>query len=84
MQVKWDDHTFSSKNCIETKVHSEKKTGHHFIYLEDYIIQRCMNKQTGLNAELIEKDNYPESKTIWRLNLNNTAKKNRPINKINK
>jgi hypothetical protein len=36
----------------------------HFIYLEDYIIQRQMNKQSGFNAEQIEKDNYPESKTI--------------------
>ena len=28
-----------------------------------------MNKQSGFNAEQIEKDNYPESKTVWRLNL---------------
>ncbi len=41
-----------------------KKTGHHFIYLEDYVIQRRMNKQSGFNAEQIEKDKYPESKTI--------------------
>ena len=39
-------------------------SGHNFIYLEDYIIQRQMNKQSGLNAEQIEKDNYLESKTI--------------------
>jgi hypothetical protein len=52
MQVKWDDHTFSSKNCMETKVHSAKtkKSGHHFIYLEDYVIQRQMNKQSGFLA----------------------------------
>jgi hypothetical protein len=33
--------------------------------------------QSGFNAEKIEKDNYPESKTVWRLNLKrwvNTAK----------
>ncbi len=50
---------------METKVHSAKKnTGYHFIYLEDYDIQRQMNKQSGFNAEQNEKDNYPESKTI--------------------
>jgi hypothetical protein len=38
--------------------------GYHFIYLEDYDIQRQMNKQSGFNAEQIEKDNYPENKTI--------------------
>jgi hypothetical protein len=42
----------------------QKKSGHHFIYLEDYILQRRMNKQSGFNAEQIEKDKYPESKTV--------------------
>jgi hypothetical protein len=65
MQVKRDDHTFSSKNCMETKVLSAKtNSGHHFTSLEDYIIQRRMNNQSGFNAEQIEKDNYPESKTV--------------------
>ncbi len=65
MQVERDDHTFSSKNCMEIKVHSAKtKLWHHCIYLEDYGIQRRMNKQSGFNAEQIEKDNYPESKTV--------------------
>ncbi len=65
MQVERDDHKFSSKNCTETKVHSAKrKSGHHFIYLEDYVIQRQMNRQSGFNAEQIEKDKYPESKTV--------------------
>ena len=84
MQVKRDDHAFSSKNCMETKVHSAKlKSGHHFTYLEDYVIQRQMNKQSGLNAERIEKDKYPESKTIWKINLNNklTLKKLKPLDK---
>ncbi len=40
-----------------------KKSGHHFIYLEDYVIQRQMNKQSGFNAEQIEEDKYLESKT---------------------
>ncbi len=50
---------------METKVQSTKtKSGHHFMYLEDYVIQRQMNKQSGFNAEQIEKDEYPESKTV--------------------
>ncbi len=40
-----------------------KKVGHHFTYLDDYIIQRQMKKQSGFNdAEQIDKDKYPESK----------------------
>ena len=42
----------------------KQNSGHHLIYLEDYNIQRQMNKQSGFNAEQIEKDNYPESKTV--------------------
>ncbi len=63
----------------------KQNSGHHFIYLDDYNIQRQMNKQSGFNAEQIEMDNYPDSKTISRLNLKfDTAKQNRLINKINK
>ena len=44
---------------METKVHSAKtNSGYHFIYLEDYDIQRQMNKQSGFNAEQIEKDKF--------------------------
>ncbi len=42
----------------------KQNTGYHFIYQEDYNIQRGMNKQSGFNAEQIEKHNYPESKTV--------------------
>ncbi len=42
----------------------KQNSGYHFIYLEDYDIQRRMNKQSGFNVEQIEKDNYPESKTV--------------------
>jgi hypothetical protein len=42
----------------------KQNSGYHFKYLEEYDIQRQMNKQSGFNAEQIEKDNYPESKTI--------------------
>ncbi len=47
----------------------KEKSGHYFIYLEDYIIQRQMNNQSGFNAEQIEKNKYPESITVWRINL---------------
>ncbi len=47
----------------------KQNSGYHFICLEDYNIQRRINKQSGFNAEQIEKDNYPESKTVLRLNL---------------
>ena len=40
----------------------KSKSGHHFIYLDDYNIQRQMNKQSGFNAEQINKDKNPESK----------------------
>jgi hypothetical protein len=42
----------------------KQKSGHHFIYIENYVIQGRMNKQSGFNAEQIEKDKYLESKTI--------------------
>ncbi len=42
----------------------KQNTGYHFIYLEDTDIQRQMNKQSGFNAEQIEKDNCPKSKTV--------------------
>jgi hypothetical protein len=69
LQVKRDDHTFSSKNSMETKENSTKtkKSGHHFIYLDDYNIQRRMNKQSGFNAEQIEKDKHPESKNRLKM-----------------
>ncbi len=42
----------------------KQNSGHNFIYLEDYDIQKQMNRQSWFNAEQIEMDNYPESKTI--------------------
>jgi hypothetical protein len=42
----------------------KQKSRHHFIHLEDYVIQRRMNKQSGFNAEQIEKDKYSESKPV--------------------
>ncbi len=37
------------------------------MYLEDYVIQKRMNKQSGFNAEQIEKDKYPESKNRLKI-----------------
>ncbi len=48
---------------MESKVHpANQKSGHHFIYLDKYNIQRQMNKQSGFNAEQINKDKNPKSK----------------------
>ncbi len=42
----------------------KQKSGHYFIYLEYYVIQRQINKQSGFNAEQIEKDKYLDSKAV--------------------
>ena len=42
----------------------KQKSGYHFIYLDNYNTQRRMNKQSGFNAEQIEKGKYPESKIV--------------------
>ncbi len=34
----------------------KQKSGHHFIYLDNYNIQRQMNKQSGFDAEQVNKD----------------------------
>ncbi len=60
---------------MESKVHSAKsKSGHHFIYLDDYNIQRRMNKQSGFNAEQINKDKKnPESKNRLKIKFKITS-----------
>ncbi len=45
----------------------KQKSGHHFTYLDDYIIHRQMNKQSRFNAEQIDKDKYLESKNRWKI-----------------
>ncbi len=45
----------------------KQKFGHHFTYLDNYIIQRRMNKQSGFNAEQIDTDKYPESKNRLKI-----------------
>ncbi len=42
----------------------KQNSGNHLRYLEGYNIQRRIYKQSGFNAEQIEKDNYPESKIV--------------------
>ncbi len=37
----------------------KQKSGNYFAYLDNYIIQRRMNKQSGFNAKQIDKDKYP-------------------------
>ncbi len=55
--------THSVVNCMESKVHPvNQKSGHHVLYLYNHNIQKQMNKQSGFNAEQINKDKNPESK----------------------
>jgi hypothetical protein len=66
MQVKRDDHTFSSKNCMETKVHSAKTKLWTSFYTPRRLGHSKMNEQTirVQYAKQIEKDKYPENKTV--------------------
>ena len=52
---------------IKGTLRKSKKIGHHFIYLDNYNIQRQMNKQSGLNVEQIIKDKNPESKNCLKI-----------------
>jgi hypothetical protein len=71
MQVKRDDHTFSSKNCMDTKVHSAKTKIWASFHIPRRLHHANINEQSGFNVEQIEEDNYLESKPIWRINLDN-------------
>ncbi len=64
---------------MESKVHpaNQKKSGHHFIYLDDYFIQRRMNKQSGFNVEQIDNDKNPESKTRLKIKSKITSYHNK-------
>ncbi len=63
---------------MESKVQpANQKTGHHFIYLDDYNIQRRMNKQSGFNADQINKDRNPESKNRLKINSKITSYHNK-------
>ena len=78
MQVKREDHTFSSKTVWNQRYTPQiKKSGHHFIYLDDYNIQIRMNKQSGFNAEQINKDKNPESKNRLKIKSKITSYHNK-------
>ncbi len=78
MQVKSDDHIFSSMTVWNQRYTPEiEKSGHHFIYLDDYIIQSQMNKQSGFNAEQINKDKNPESKNRLKIKSKITSYHNK-------
>ena len=63
---------------MELKIHSaNQKSGHHFIYLDDYNIQRRMNNQSGFNAEQINKDKNPESKNRLKIKSKITSYHNK-------
>jgi hypothetical protein len=65
MQVKRDDHTFSGKNCMETKVHSAKTK----IWAPFHIPRRLRHSKTNNETIRVQcgtnyKDKYPESKAV--------------------
>ncbi len=45
----------------------KQKFGQNLTHLDNYIIQRRMNKQSGFNAEQIDKDKYPKSKNRLKI-----------------
>jgi hypothetical protein len=78
MQVKRDDHTFSSKTVWNRRYTPQiKKSGHHFIYLDNYNIQRQMNKQSGFNVGQINKDKNLESKNHLKIKSKITSYHNK-------
>ena len=63
---------------MKSKVYpTNQKSGHHFIYLDDYNIQRWMKKQLGLNAEQINKCKNPESKNCLKIKSKTTSYHNK-------
>ncbi len=64
---------------MESKVHpANQKSGHHFIYLDDYNIQQGM-KQSGFNAEQINKDKYLESKNRLKIKITSYHNKTKTV-----
>ncbi len=62
---------------IQRYTPQKQNSRHHFIYLDDYNIQRRMNKQSGFNAEQIDKDKYPESKNRLKIKSKITSYHNK-------
>ncbi len=63
---------------MKSKVHpANQKSEHHIIYLDDYNIQRRIYKQSGFNAEQINKDKNPESKNCLKIKSKITSYHNK-------
>ncbi len=78
MQIKRDDHTFSSKNCMETKVHSATQKNWASFHIPRRLHHsKRMNKQSGFNVEQIDKDKYPESKNSLKIKSKITSYHNK-------
>jgi hypothetical protein len=58
---------------IQRYTPQKQNSGHHFIYLDNYNIQRQITKQSGFNAEQIDKDKYPESKNHLKIKTKITS-----------
>ncbi len=54
-----------------------KNSGHQFIYLDNYNIQRQMNKTIRVQCGQIEKDKYPESKNHLKIKSKITCQHNK-------
>jgi hypothetical protein len=68
MQVKKFDHTFSSKNCMETKVLSAKTKIWASFHIPRQLHHLKTNEQTvRVQSEQIDKDKYPESKNRMKI-----------------
>ncbi len=64
---------------MESKVHpTNQNSGHHFIYLDYYNIQQRM-KQSGFNAEQINKDKNPESKNRLKIKITSYHNKTKTV-----
>jgi hypothetical protein len=62
MQVERVDHTFSGKNCMDTKVHSAKTKIWASFHIPRRLHHSKANEQSGFNVEQTENDKYPKSK----------------------
>ncbi len=62
---------------IQRYTPQKQNSGHHFTYLDNYNIQRQMNKQSGFNAGQIDKDKYSESKNRLKIKSKITSYHNK-------
>ncbi len=62
---------------IQRYTPQKQKSVNYFIYLDNFNIQRRINKQSGFNAEQIDKDKYPESKNHLKIKSKITSYHNK-------